>query len=127
VRLSVSAMSGKFSTSELKLFLKMLYNIGRLTYTPKNKAVYRVLKKGLQALRGYSAHLNEQSSSQHMSRNQCLLRYGRVNLWLGIIGVQILRPVILPNRLAGVVYHSFLVNYLPVFLEHVPLHQRQRM
>jgi hypothetical protein len=34
-----------------------------------------VYKKWLQALRGYSTHLNEQNSpSQHMSRNQCLLR-----------------------------------------------------
>jgi hypothetical protein len=41
--------------------------------------VYRVLEKGLQALRGYSTCLNEKKSpSQHMSRNQCLLRYGRV-------------------------------------------------
>jgi hypothetical protein len=35
------------------------------------------VKKFLQALRGYSTHLNEQKGpSQHMSRNQRLLRYG---------------------------------------------------
>jgi hypothetical protein len=36
------------------------------------------VKKGLQVLRGYRTHLNEQNiPSQHMFRNQCLLRYGR--------------------------------------------------
>jgi hypothetical protein len=36
------------------------------------------IEKGLQALWGYSTHLNEhETSSQHMYRNQCLLRYGR--------------------------------------------------
>jgi hypothetical protein len=36
-------------------------------------------KKGLKALGGYSTHFNEQKiPTQHMSRNQCPLRYGRV-------------------------------------------------
>jgi hypothetical protein len=34
---------------------------------------------------------------------------------------------ILPNGLTGAVYHRYLVNELPVLLEHVPLHKRQRM
>jgi hypothetical protein len=39
---------------------------------------YRALKR-LQALRGYSTHLNEQEiPSQRMSRYRCLLTYGRV-------------------------------------------------
>jgi hypothetical protein len=42
------------------------------------QGTYRVLQKGLQALREYSAHLNEKKSpSQYMSRNQCLPSYGR--------------------------------------------------
>jgi hypothetical protein len=57
-----------------------------------------------------------------MSRNQRLLRYRLVNVWVGIFGDQLL-----PNRLTGVVYHHFLVNYLAVLLEHMPLHQRQHM
>jgi hypothetical protein len=95
------------------------------------------LKKGLQALRGYSIHLNEQkSSSQHMSRIQCLLRYWRVSVWVGISGDQFLEPVVLPNRLTGAVYRRFLVNDLPVTLGtfafssatvHVVPHVRQHL
>jgi hypothetical protein len=44
-------------------------------------------------------------------------------VWVGIIDDQLLGPVVLPNRLTGAVYHSFLVNDLPVLFEHVPLHQ----
>jgi hypothetical protein len=36
-----------------------------------------MLKEGLRVLRGYSTNFNEQKSRQHMSRNRCLLRYGR--------------------------------------------------
>jgi hypothetical protein len=62
-----------------------------------------------------------------MSRNQCLLRYWPVNVWVGILGDQILGPVALPNRLTGAVYYRFLVNGLPELMEHVPLHQRQHI
>jgi hypothetical protein len=58
-----------------------------------------------------------------MSRNQCLLRYGRVNVWVGIFGDQLLGPGALPSRLTSAVYHRFFVNDLPVLLEH----QRQHM
>jgi hypothetical protein len=50
-----------------------------------------------------------------------------INVWVGIVGDQILGPVVLPNRLTGAVCRRFLVNDLPVLLEHVPLHQRQHM
>jgi hypothetical protein len=59
-----------------------------------------------------------------MSRNQCLLKYGRVNVWVGILGDQLLGPPVLPNRVTGAVYHRFLANSLSVLLEHVPLHQQ---
>jgi hypothetical protein len=36
-------------------------------------------------------------------------------------------PVVLPKGLTGAVYHRFLVNDLPVLLDHVPHHQRQHM
>jgi hypothetical protein len=39
--------------------------------------------------------------------------------------MNILGPVVLPNRVTGAVYHRFLVNDLPVLLKHVPVHQRQ--
>jgi hypothetical protein len=44
-----------------------------------------------------------------------------------ILGNQIVGPIVLPNRLTGAVYHRFLVIYLPVLLEQVPLHQWQHM
>jgi hypothetical protein len=54
---------------------------------------------------------------------------GEFLIWLvtgvGILGLHLLGPVVLPNRLTGAVYHLLLVNDLPVLLEHVPLHQRQ--
>jgi hypothetical protein len=44
---------------------------------------------------------------------------------VGNLGDQRLGPAVLPNRPSGAMYHRFLVNDLPVLLEHVPLHQRQ--
>jgi hypothetical protein len=41
-----------------------------------------------------------------------------INIWVGILGDQTLGPVVLPNRVTGAVYHHFLVNDLPVLLEH---------
>jgi hypothetical protein len=60
-----------------------------------------------------------------MSRNQCLLRYGRVKVWVINLGDQLLEQVLLPNKLTGAVEHRFLVNDLPVLMEHAPIHQRQ--
>jgi hypothetical protein len=50
-----------------------------------------------------------------------------INIWVGMIADQLLGPVVLPERLAGALYYRFLVDDLPVHLEHVPLHQRQHM
>jgi hypothetical protein len=33
-----------------------------------------------------------------------------INVWVGIVGDQLLGPVVLPNRLTGAVYHRFFVN-----------------
>jgi hypothetical protein len=60
-----------------------------------------------------------------MSRNHCLLRYGRVRVWVGILGDQPLGLAVLPNTLTCAVYRQFSVNELPVPLEHVSLHQQQ--
>jgi hypothetical protein len=38
-----------------------------------------------------------------------------------------LGPIVLPNGLAGAVYHRFLVKDLLTFLGHAPLHLRQHM
>jgi hypothetical protein len=44
---------------------------GRQTLFAATRAIYTVLEKGLQTLRGYITHLNGQEShSQHMSRNR---------------------------------------------------------
>jgi hypothetical protein len=59
-----------------------------------------------------------------MSRNLCVLGYGRVYVWVDTSGDQLLRPVVFPNVLSGAVYCRFLVNDVPVVLEHVPLHQQ---
>jgi hypothetical protein len=50
-----------------------------------------------------------------------------INVWEGIIGDELPGPVVLANRLTGAIYHGFMVNGLPVLLEHVPLHHRQDM
>jgi hypothetical protein len=52
-----------------------------------------------------------------------------INVWVGILGDQLLGPVVLPNRLTGAVYHRFFlcVNDLPILLEYVPLHERHHM
>jgi hypothetical protein len=44
--------------------------------------------------------------------------------WVSYV-ISSLGSVALANRLTGAMYHCFLMNGLPVFLEHVPLHQRQ--
>jgi hypothetical protein len=51
----------------------------------------------------------------------------RLDTRAGISGEQLLGAVVLHNRLTGAVHHRFLVNDLPVLLEHMPLHQRQHM
>jgi hypothetical protein len=61
-----------------------------------------------------------------MSRNQFLLIYGRVSVWVVTLGYKSLGPVVLPNRITGAVYHRLFVNHLPVLLEHV-LRHRQHM
>jgi hypothetical protein len=48
-----------------------------------------------------------------------------IKVWVAISGNQSLGPVALPNRLMTVVWHRFLLNDLPVPMEHVPLRQRQ--
>jgi hypothetical protein len=63
--------------------------------------------------------------------NNACWAMGEFCIWLitrvVILGHHLLAPLVLPNRLTGAVYHRFLVNDLPVLLEHVPLHQGQHM
>jgi hypothetical protein len=68
-----------------------------------------------------------QASCHNIFRNQCLLRHGRDNAWVGILGGHLLGPVFLANRLTGALYHRCLVNDFLVPLEHAPLHQRQHL
>jgi hypothetical protein len=45
-----------------------------------------------------------------------------IDVWVGVLGDQLLGPVVLPNRLTGAVYHRFLANDLAVLFEHEPQH-----
>jgi hypothetical protein len=48
-------------------------------------------------------------------------------LCVGIVGDQLIGPADVSNRLIGSVYHHFLMNELPVLLEHGLLRQQQHM
>jgi hypothetical protein len=67
--------------------------------------LYRGLKQELQDLSQQKRH------SRRMPRNRCLRKYATppwhqdINVCVGILG-----PVVLPNRLTGVVYCPFLLN-----------------
>lgn len=50
-----------------------------------------------------------------------------LNVWVNTLGDQHLGLLVLPNRLTNAVYCNFLVNDLPVLLEHVPLDQWQHV
>ena len=50
-----------------------------------------------------------------------------VNTWAGMIGDQLIGPVVLPNRLNAHEYLNFLQNNLGILLEDVPLNARQNM
>lgn len=50
-----------------------------------------------------------------------------VNVWAGIIDGHLIGPYLLPNRLTGPIYLTFLQQVLPELLEEVPLGIRQEM
>lgn len=50
-----------------------------------------------------------------------------VNVWAGIIGNKIIGPYLLPNRLSGPIYLTFLRETLPELLEELPVETRVRM
>ncbi|KAL6418692.1 hypothetical protein ACFW04_011877 [Cataglyphis niger] len=51
----------------------------------------------------------------------------KINVWAGIMGTEILGPVILPDVLTGRTYVDFLTENLPDFLEDVPLFERNEI
>jgi len=51
----------------------------------------------------------------------------KLNVWAGIMGTNILDPVILPNILNGASYLEFLSTNIPDFLEEVPLADRNKI
>jgi len=51
----------------------------------------------------------------------------KMNIWAGIMGTEILGPVVLPDILTGATYVDFLRNDLPEFLEEVPLLERNKI
>ena len=50
-----------------------------------------------------------------------------VNVWCGVIGDQLIRLYIFPQRLTGAIYANFLRDELPALLENVPLQTQQQM
>lgn len=51
----------------------------------------------------------------------------KINVWTGIMGTEILGPVILPDILTGRTYVDFLTENLSDFLENVPLFERNKI
>jgi len=51
----------------------------------------------------------------------------KLNVWAGIMGTNILGPVILPDILNGASYLEFLATNIPDFLEEVPLADRNKI
>jgi len=51
----------------------------------------------------------------------------KLNVWAGIMGTNILGPVILPDILNGASYLEFLSTNIPDFLEEVPLAERNKI
>jgi len=43
------------------------------------------------------------------------------NVWVGIVGIHLIGPHILPNRLAGRDFRRFLTDDFPVLFEDLPL------
>lgn len=50
-----------------------------------------------------------------------------INVWVGVLGNNLIGPVELPNRLNGEAYRNFLENILPDLLDVVPLNARQNL
>ncbi|EFN66426.1 hypothetical protein EAG_01870, partial [Camponotus floridanus] len=51
----------------------------------------------------------------------------KLNIWAGIMGTEILGPIILPDILTSAAYIDLLKNDLPDFLEEVPLLDRNKI
>lgn len=59
---------------------------------------------------------------------ECRYQYEfSLNVWVGIIGENVIGPYFLPLRLNGASYTNFLQEQLPIVLENVPLAIRPRM
>lgn len=63
----------------------------------------------------------------HQTRNARFQEEFSINVWLGICGDHLIGPHLLPSRLSGVSFLSFLENDLPGLLEDLPLALRQTM
>lgn len=63
----------------------------------------------------------------NVTRSRSFQHRWKMNIWAGIMGTEILGPVILPDILTGVTYVDFLQENLPDFLEEVPLYERNKI
>lgn len=62
-----------------------------------------------------------------VTRSRSFQTRWKINLWAGIMGTQILGPIILPDILTGATYVELLRENLPDFLEEVPLLERNKI
>ncbi|GFX15779.1 uncharacterized protein TNCV_1061011 [Trichonephila clavipes] len=65
---------------------------------------------------------NPHAIRPHGTQRKC-----SINVWAGIVGDCLLGPYILPERLNGSVYLTFLQEDLPEILNDVPMPIRQRI
>ncbi|GFX14633.1 uncharacterized protein TNCV_4016311 [Trichonephila clavipes] len=65
---------------------------------------------------------NPHAIRPHGAQRKC-----SINVWAGIVGDCLLGPYILPKRLNGSVYLTFLQEVLPEMLNDVPMPIRQRI
>lgn len=68
------------------------------------------------------AHENPRATRPHAAQRRC-----SINVWAGLLGDSVIGPYVLPSRLNGETYRTFLAQVLPELLNDVPLHVRQRM
>lgn len=74
----------------------------------------------------HNNHCWADENPQEISQRRHQVRFS-LNVWIGIVGDNLIGPMFLPNRLNGVSYLNFLTQDLPELLEELPLYLRNNM
>jgi hypothetical protein len=74
----------------------------------------------------HNSHLWKRDNPHAIRERGYQVRFS-VSVWAGIVGVTVVGPYLLPDRLTAQRYHGFLETVLPGLLEDVPLAVRQRL